>query len=242
MIDSLASIFSDQTLLTAIAWLAYTLVIYAMCVFVYRKLNQSALLHPLLLSTTILLLSFHFVSVSIEDYQQATQLYSFLLGPATVALAIPLYNQLRLLVSMSWRVLVPVAFASAVAPILSWYSLYLFDAPLNLQMTVLVKSITTPLAMDTAAAIGGVSALAAIIVISTGISGAVCGPVLFKVLKIHNHAAQGTALGSVAHAIGIAKAISISDQATAFATLALCVNGIVTSILLPVLFAQRCCT
>jgi predicted murein hydrolase (TIGR00659 family) len=237
MTDWLNSITNLHFSATAIAWLAYTAFVYFLCIFVYRKFNQSAFLHPLLWSTSILLVSLYWLSMSIEQYQQATQLFTFLLGPATVALAIPLYNQLRLLVKMSWRVLVPVAVAGVLAPILSWYSLYLFDAPLNLQMTILVKSITTPLAMDTAQAIGGLSALAAVIVISTGIVGAVCGPALFKLLKINNHAAQGTALGSVAHAIGTAKAISISEQATAFATLALCLNGIMTSVLLPLLFA-----
>lgn len=179
----------------------------------------------------------YFLLTSVTRYQNATALLSFLLGPATVALAIPLYKQLRLLMRMSWRVLLPIIVAGIIAPALSWLSLYGFDAPLNLQMTVMVKSITTPLAMDTAESIGGIAALAAVVVISTGIVGAICGPTLFKIIRVNNHAAQGTALGAIAHAIGTAKAISISEQAAAFATLALCVNGIVTSILLPLLFA-----
>ncbi len=93
-------------------------------------------------------------------------------------------------------------------------------------MTILVKSITTPLAMDAAGAIGGIPSLAAIFVIITGIVGAICGPALFRLMGVHNQAAQGTALGAVSHAIGTARAISISEQCTAFATLALCVNGI----------------
>jgi putative effector of murein hydrolase len=137
---------------------------------------------------------------------------------------------------MNWRVLVPICVGGALAPVLSWTCLYLLNTPLNLQMTVLVKSITTPLAMDAAGAIGGIPALAAVFVISTGIVGAICGPALFALIGVNNPAAQGTALGAVSHAIGTARAISIGEQCTAFATLALCVNGIATSLILPILF------
>jgi putative effector of murein hydrolase len=147
-----------------------------------------------------------------------------------------LYKQLNILMKMNWRVLVPISVAGILSPALSWTCLYLLNTPLNLQMTMLVKSITTPLAMDTAGAIGGIPSLAAVFVISTGIVGAICGPALFALIGVHNQAAQGTALGAVSHAVGTARAISISQQCTAFATLALCVNGIATSLILPMLF------
>lgn len=237
MIDALGQWLNTHFFAASLFWLGFTVLLYAGILNLYRLCKQLAVLHPLIWTTLILIFVQQSLSTTIADYQRATQLLSFLLGPATVALAIPLYNQFRLLIRMSWRVLVPIVFAGVLAPVLSWTSLYFFDAPFNLQMTVMVKSITTPLAMDTAQAIGGVSALAAVVVISTGIVGAVFGPSIFKLLGITNHAAQGLALGAVAHAIGTAKAISLSEQATAFATLALCVNGIATSILLPLLFA-----
>ena len=237
LINSLMSFFHNHFLLTAIVWTTYTVAVYALSVWVFTRCNHNSFLHPLVISTLIMLLSLHALSTSVSQYQNATQILTFLLGPATVALAIPLYKQLRLLLRMSWRVLLPIIVAGIVAPLLSWTILYWFNAPLNLQMTLMVKSITTPLAMDTAESIGGIAALAAVVVISTGIVGAVCGPALFTIMGVNNHAAQGTALGAVAHAIGTAKAISISELATAFATLSLCVNGIVSAIILPVLFS-----
>ncbi|MGB3726827.1 MAG: LrgB family protein [Glaciecola sp.] len=225
------------TFIHAVFWVLGTTLVYAIAVKLFNRTNQFPLLHPLIVTTTIIISCQHLMSVSISEYQQHAQLLSLLLGPATVALAVPLYQQLALLVRMSWRVLVPISIAGVVAPALSWVSVYLLDAPLNLQMTVMVKSITTPLAMDTAAAIGGIPALAAIFVITTGIVGAVFGPMLFSVLGIKNDAAKGLALGSVAHVIGTAKAISISQQCAAFSTLALCLNGLVTALLLPILFA-----
>jgi len=229
--------FTLPWLLQAFAWLSFTVLVYSGCLFLYKLSRGFALFHPLIVSTLIVILAQQVMGVSVAQYQDYTYLLSFLLGPATVALAVPLYRQSRILIRMNWRVILPILIGGSIAPCLSWLSVYMLDAPLNLQMTVMVKSITTPLAMDTAELISGVPALAAVFVISTGIVGAVCGPWLFQTLHIYNHAAQGTALGAVAHAIGTAKAISISEQCTAFATLALCLNGIITSILLPILFA-----
>ncbi|GAB54372.1 inner membrane protein yohK [Glaciecola punicea ACAM 611] len=226
--------------LATILWLALTIVIYFGALHLHRaskplRFIQPAL-HPLIVATLLIILLQSLTHTSVSEYQEYTQLLSALLGPATVALAVPLYRQLRLLVKMNWRVLVPICVGGALAPVLSWTCLYLLNTPLNLQMTVLVKSITTPLAMDAAGAIGGIPALAAVFVISTGIVGAICGPALFALIGVNNQAAQGTALGAVSHAIGTARAISIGEQCTAFATLALCVNGIATSLILPILF------
>lgn len=235
------SILADINWLATIMWLTLTLVIYFASFKVYVLTEKfrfvNPILHPLIVSTSLILGLQYLSNTSVNEYQSYTHLLSMLLGPATVALAVPLYKQIRILVKMSWRVLVPIVFAGILAPLLSWLSVYLLNTPINLQMTVLVKSITTPLAMDAANLIGGVPALAAIFVISTGIVGAVCGPPLFAIIGVNNHAAQGTALGAIAHGIGTAKAISVSEQCTAFATLALCVNGIFTALLLPILFA-----
>ncbi|MFT7089841.1 MAG: putative effector of murein hydrolase [Glaciecola sp.] len=234
-------ILNEINWLASLLWLIITVAIYFGASYLYKISKPlwfiQPVLHPLIVSTLLVILLQTFTHTSVSEYQEYTHLLSALLGPATVALAIPLYKQLSILMEMSWRVLVPISIAGMLSPLLSWTCLYLLDTPLNLQMTILVKSITTPLAMDAADAIGGIPSLAAIFVISTGIVGAICGPALFRIIGVNNQAAQGTALGAVAHAIGTARAISISEQCTAFATLALCVNGIATSLLLPLLFA-----
>ena len=224
-----------------LCWLTITVFVYFAALKLYQITKPlwfiHPVLHPLIVSTAIIIALQSLMHTSVEQYQQHTMLLTALLGPATVALAVPLYKQLKLLMKMNWRVLVPICVGGALAPVLSWVCLYLLNTPVNLQMTILVKSITTPLAMDTAAVIGGIPALAAVFVISTGIVGAILGPALFALIGVHNHAAQGTALGAISHAIGTARAISISEQCTAFATLGLCVNGIATSLILPILFA-----
>ena len=231
----------DISWLTSLSWLLVTIVVYIAAIYLYGVSKPlwfiHPVLHPLIMSTSVMIMLLMAMHTKVEQYQHHTWLLSALLGPATVALAVPLFNQLRILMKMSWRVLVPICVGGVLAPLLSWLSLYMLNTPLNLQMTILVKSITTPLAMDAASAIGGIPSLAAIFVISTGIVGAVCGPAIFRLIGVQNHAAQGTALGAVAHAIGTARSVSISEQCTAFATLALCVNGIATSLILPILFA-----
>jgi putative effector of murein hydrolase len=151
---------------------------------------------------------------------------------------VPLYNQIRVLKQLGFKVLLPIVIGGTVAPSLAWFSVYLLDTPMQLQMTMLVKSITTPLAMGTADLIGGSSELAAIIVILTGIVGATFAPWLILLTKADSEYAQGLALGSVAHVIGTSKALSISETCGAFATLGLCLNGIITALLLPLLFTS----
>ncbi|MDT0595922.1 LrgB family protein [Glaciecola petra] len=227
---------SEFISLPALLWTLTSVVFYFISLRIYDVCNRLALLHPLILTASLLISLLYLFDQSLTQFQTNTQVLSMLLGPATVALAIPLYSQLKVLLQMNWRVLLPVIVAGIIAPLLSWTSLYLLDAPLDLQMTILVKSITAPLAMDTAHSIGGLPALAAVLVVSTGIVGAIVGPSIFRIIKVNNEAAQGLAMGSISHAIGTARAISISEQCAAFSTLALCINGMVTSIVLPLLF------
>jgi putative effector of murein hydrolase len=237
---NMLTLLNDINWLATFLWLMVTVIIYIGALHLYKITKPlwfiQPALHPLIVSTLLIILLQSWTHTSVSEYQNYTNLLSALLGPATVALAVPLYKQLNILMKMNWRVLVPLSVAGIVSPALSWTCLYLLDTPLNLQMTMLVKSITTPLAMDAASAIGGIPSLAAVFVISTGIVGAICGPALFVLIGVHNQAAQGTALGAVSHAVGTARAISIGEQCTAFATLALCMNGIATTLILPMLF------
>lgn len=220
-----------------VLWLIITIVSYAGGLFLYLKASSHPAFHPLITSATVIIGGLLLLDVNINDYLDYVWLIAFLLGPATVALAIPLYNQLSVLVRMGWRVLLPICVGGALAPALAWLSVYFFDTPIKLQMTILVKSITTPLAMGTAEAIGGIGSLAAVLVVLTGIVGAIFAPFVFQLSKTQSERAQGVALGTVAHAVGTSKAISISETCAAFATLSVCLNGIITALLLPLLFA-----
>jgi len=217
--------------------LAATLGVYLLSRKLHFYLNQNPLLHPLTISTLVIGLCLYVLPIDVAEFKRGVTLFELLLGPATVALAVPLYNQLPVLRQLGLKVVMPIIIGGTIAPLLAWLSVYLLDTPLQLQMTMLVKSITTPLAMGTADLIGGIPELAAVIVILTGIVGATFAPWLIMLTKTDSEYAQGLALGSVAHVVGTSKALSISETCGAFATLGLCLNGILTAVLLPLLFA-----
>ncbi|MFT4732122.1 MAG: putative effector of murein hydrolase [Gammaproteobacteria bacterium] len=236
MVVQLSPLWS-QNYVFMLACLTATLGVYLLSRKLHLWLNQNPLLHPLTVSTLIIGLGLHFTEIDVVAFKRGITLFELLLGPATVALAVPLYNQLPVLRQLGVRVLAPILIGGSLAPTIAWLSVYLLETPLQLQMTMLVKSITTPLAMGTAELIGGTPELAAVIVILTGIVGATFGPWLIILSKTDSEYAQGLALGSVAHVIGTSKALSISETCGAFATLGLCLNGILTALLLPILFA-----
>ena len=174
--------------------LIITLLVYYISLKVHFWANQSPLLHPLITSTLIICLGLYLFNVDVNEFKQGITLLQILLGPATVALAVPLYNQLPVLRALGLRVLGPVLIGGTIAPIAAWLAIYFLDTPLHLQMTMLVKSITTPLAMGTANLIGGLPELAAVIVILTGIVGATFGPWLILLTKTDSEYAQGLSL------------------------------------------------
>ncbi|WP_246587850.1 LrgB family protein [Alteromonas lipotrueiana] len=230
-----ANVLVQTSSLTAIAWIGITLICYIGALKLSHKANGHPLLHPLIITTCLVLSAVFILHHSVTNYQQYTALIHWLLGPATVALALPMYAQWQKVRELGWRIVVAVTVAGVIAPLLAWLCLYLTSTPLALQMTVLAKSITTPLAMETSRIIGGIPALAAVFVITTGIVGAIAGPFTFRVLHITHPQAQGIALGSVAHAIGTARAIRMGEAQAAMASLGLCLNGIMTAIVLPLI-------
>lgn len=214
-----------------------TVAVYWLSLVLYRISGANAFLHPIITSTLILMVGLLSVDYAIVDFQRLLMPIDWLLGPATVALAIPLYRQVQVVKQYGWRILLPIIAGGIIAPLLAWLSVIALDAPLDLQLTLMAKSITTPLAIDVTSVIGGIPPLVAVIVIITGIIGAIASPLIFSALRISNPIAQGIALGTVAHAMGTAKAIQVGEVPAALATLSLCVNGVFTALCLPLVFA-----
>ena len=226
-----------EPLLQTLGVLCITLLVYALARRLYAFSKQNALLNPLVTCTVIICSTLYLLDFDVTQFTSSLSLLDLLLGPATVALAVPLYNQIPVIQRLGVRVLAPIIIAGTIAPILGWGTMYLLDTSKTLQMTMLVKSITTPLAMETTALIGGLPELAAVFVILTGIVGATFAPWLIMLTNTRSEYAMGLALGSVTHVVGTTKALSISETCGAFATLGLCINGIATAIVLPLLFA-----
>lgn len=219
-----------------LVWLLLTLACYWVSLRIHALCKKHPLTHPLIMTALLVSVLLTVSNTTVSHYQQSVSLLHWALGPVTVALALPIFRQWQKLKHYGWPLVISIVFGGIIAPLLAWLALYALNAPLSLQLTMLVKSITTPLAMETASYVGGVPALAAVFVIVTGIVGAMTASFIFSLFGIRNRHAQGVALGTVAHAVGTAKAIHMGDDIAAMATLGLCVNGILTAIVLPTLF------
>lgn len=216
-----------------LVWLFLTLGSYVCALKINRFFGMRIWLHPILLSTALILVLLTVSAHGMNTYAKEVSLLSWLLGPATCALAIPVFRNLKLIYQAGIKIIVVILLGGLLGPLITWLILYSLSAPEWLQLSVLTKSITTPLAIDTTRLIGGNPSMAAGIVILTGLLGVLISRPLFTLLNIHNVSAQGLALGTTSHAIGTAHAISLGDKAAAFATVALCINGLVTATLLP---------
>lgn len=220
-----------------VLWLSISIVSYMIALWANRKCSGHPAAHPIIITALFVSLGLYFSNTQVFEYQRAASLLHWLLGPITVALALPIYRQWQKLRHYGWRLVVSIILGGVLAPFSAWLTLFIFDTPSAIQFTMLAKSITTPLAMESSAQIGGLPALAAVFVIVTGIVGAVVASTIFSLFNVKNRQAQGIALGTVAHAIGTAKAIQMGDDVAAMATLGLCVNGIFTALALPVVFS-----
>lgn len=225
-----------ESIAQAFIWIGITLGCYVVALFLYRKSGATPLLHPLIVASLIVFLLLTLSDTPISHYQQFVALLDWLLGPAIVALALPLYSQIPVIRRLGGRILIPIFCGGLLAPSLAWAIMALLADNPAMQMTMLVKSITTPLAVEVSQVTRGIPALAAGVVIATGIVGAIASTAVFKALNIQSDAAKGIALGTIGHAIGTVKALQMNETTAAMATLSLCINGITTALIVPIFF------
>lgn len=238
-INQIIQRFTDVALntmsLSGVLWLLVTLMIYWLALRIFSVSRGHPLVHPLSITAVAVGLVMWLSGESAVEYQQHASLLHWILGPATVALAIPIYNQWQVVRKLGTPLIIGVTVGGIVAPLLAWGVIYLTNAPTAIQKTMLVKSITSPLAMETGAAIGGIPALAAVFVILTGIIGALAAPLTYRLFAVTMPEAQGISLGVVCHAVGTSKALHMGEIQGALATVGLGLNGILTAFILPII-------
>ncbi|GAB3685525.1 LrgB family protein [Salinisphaera aquimarina] len=220
---------------TPLLWLAVTLIVFWLAQRLYRSTHDFPLLNPVLVSVTVLVLVLLATGTPYHAYFDGAQFIHFLLGPATVALAVPLATQAQELK----RLWLPIAIALTAGSVTAVLSAMALGWALGLTpetlLSMLPKSVTTPIAMGVADEIGGLPSLTAVLVILTGITGAVIGIPLLRLLGLRDPVAKGFAIGVAAHGIGTARAFEHSERAGAFSGLAMGLNGALTALLVPLL-------
>lgn len=200
---------------------------------IYARCRFSPLANPVAAAILMIGAVLAVTGMSYERYFSGAQFVHFLLGPATVALAIPLARQLPRVRRVLFPIVCALLAGSATAIVSAVMLVWMFGGSTLLALSVGPKSATTPIAMAAAEQLGGIPALTAVLVISTGIVGAISARFLFNLLRIANPEIRGFALGLASHGIGTARAIQVNPSAGAFAVLGMGLNGVLTAILAP---------
>ena len=216
--------------------LTMTLVIYQIGEWLYQRSGRSPFLNPVLISVVSLSFILLLTNTNYQSYFEGAQFVHFLLGPATVALAIPLYNQFEQVRRSAGALTVALVSGSAVAAGSAGFFAWASGATPDIISSLIPKSVTTPIAMGIAEKLDGLPSLTAAVVILSGIIGASLGPPIMNFLGLIDSRAQGLALGVASHGIGAGRALQINETAAAFAGIAMGLNGLLTAALLPVIW------
>ena len=214
-------------------WLTLTIGSYLIADFIYRKSNLFPLLNPVAISVLLVSLILIFFNIQYERYFEGAKFIHFLLGPATVALAVPIYKKWDLIVSNSKAIIISLLIGSIFAILITYLLSLYFELPKELILSLLPRSVTAPIAMGISEIIGGIPSLTAIITLITGVIGASLGIFVFDLMKLKNMDARGFSLGLASHGIGTARAMSKNKNAGVFAAVGMGLSGLVTSILVP---------
>jgi predicted murein hydrolase (TIGR00659 family) len=216
--------------------LTATLVVYVVAAAVYDRVERAPWANPVLWSVIVLGAMLVATATPYPTYFAGAQFVHVLLGPAVVALAWPLWQRRAEVkkrgVALLVAALVGGVAAGGSAVLLAW----LFDLPGDVVRSLASKSVTAPVAMGIAERIGGVPALAAVFAVLTGLVGALSAKYLFNGLGIANWAVRGFALGTASHGIGAARALQVHDDAGAYAGIALGLQVLLASLMIPLLF------
>ncbi len=216
--------------------LTATLVAYTAGDWVYQKSGRNPLLNPVLLAVVMLVGFLFATGIDYRAYFDGAQFVHFLLGAATVALAVPLYAQFDQVRRSAFAILGAVLAGSATAALSAVAIAWALGASRETLVSLAPKSATTPIAMGIAERLGGLPSLTAVVVILTGILGAALGPSVLNLVRVKDWKARGLAMGVAAHGIGTARALQVDAVAGAFSGLAMGLNGLATAILLPLLY------
>ncbi|MBU2073876.1 MAG: LrgB family protein [Actinobacteria bacterium] len=215
-----------------LTWLVATLLAYRVGVWLLDRTRLSVA-QPVLVAVVLLGSALLLLDVDVETYAEGTAVLTFLLGPATVALAVPLHRQLHRLRGFALPMLVALVLGVLVSVGSAVLLVQLLGGSEELARTMAPKATTTPVSLALSAEIGGIPALSAVLTITAGILGAVAGPWVLDRLRVREPRARGVAIGGVSHGIGTARALAEDPVEGAFSGLSMGLTALLTSLLIP---------
>lgn len=215
------------------AGVSLSLAAYAIGVLLKRYLKL-AVFNPLLVSIALTIAFLVLTDVSYASYNAGAQYLSWLLTPATVALAIPLYEKRAALVKNARAIFVSLLFGAVTSLLTVWALAALLKFDHKMYATLLPKSITTAIGLGVAEELGGHVTIAVAVIVLTGVLGNVFGVTLCRLFRITHPVAKGLAFGASSHAIGTTKAMELGEVEGAMSGLAIAVSGVMTVVLAPI--------
>ena len=202
--------------------------------FIFNK-TKLAIFNPLLIATIIVMGFLNIFHITVVDYMLGGNLIVFFLAPATVVLAIPLFQQIDLLK----KHFIPIIGGGIVGAVVAILSVIILGKLLGIDNQLLVsfmpKSITTPIGIELSKMLGGIPSITVFAIIITGITGNVTAPFIYSIFRIKNPIAKGLGLGISSHAVGTSRAIEMGKVEGAMSALSIVIAGILTIILAPIL-------
>lgn len=217
---------------TPVFGILLSVVCYEIGILIQRK-TKNPILNPLLLAIIFVILVLTVFEIPKETYDLGGSYILFLLGPATVVMAVPLYRQVNLL-KKDWLPILVGIFVGSATSVLSVIGLArLFGVNIEIAVSMLPKSVTTAIGMEVSKEIGGVVSLTVAVIVLTGILGAVMGPFILKILGIKDEVAQGVAMGTASHAVGTSKAMELGETQGAMSGLSIGIAGLATVLIIP---------
>ena len=226
----------SQLLSIGILPLLLTLGTYQIGLLCQKKL-KTAIANPVLISVVLVVLFLSVTGLANEEYQAGMTIFSWLLTPATVCLAIPMYQHLQTLRRNLSAILAGIAAGtvSCLAMVLLWA--FVFHIDRTLAVSLLPKTVTSAIGVPLSQMVGGIGSITTAVIIITGIFANILGTLFCKLFRLTDPVAQGVAFGTASHVIGTARASEMSELTGAVSSFSLVVTGLLTAILFP-LFSQ----
>ncbi|HLN77016.1 MAG TPA: LrgB family protein [Nocardioidaceae bacterium] len=212
-----------------------TLVAYKAARMLFDRTGRHALLNPVLVAIALTAVTLLLLGVDYADYMEGGQYIAFLLGPATVSLALPLHYEARLVRKAAGPILLGLVAGSAVSIAVAFWVTEALGGSEDLALSMAPKSATTPVSIALSEAFGGIPALTAVFTIVAGVVGAVAGPAVLSLLRFRDLRVRGLAIGAASHGIGTSRALEEHPTEGAFSGLGMGLNALITAVLLPLL-------
>lgn len=217
----------------AIIYIVSTIIIFLIMMKIYKCFPYPFLM-PILTTTIVLVVFILLLHIPYDEYMEGGKWIQHLLGPAVVALAYPLYNQRHLVLKYKYTILSGIVFAMLIGLFSVFAGLKLFHEEKTFILTALPKSLTTPIAMQVSETIGGVPPLTAVLVMVAGFTGALFGPVVYKLGKIDSPISRGISMGSASHGVGISRLKDFGEEDLSIGSVSMSLSIVIGAILCPI--------